>query len=280
MRSAARIIVSAWACLGAPISGCAFSDGDPWARASVSLAARFDPEAARLDSEGRLITADDYAVSVTRLALVVDAAGLQMGSDGAAESFDPAAPPEGYSLCHGGHCHASDGRLVPYAEVAAELAGAGAGGYALDLAADEREVALGPEPASVPLQACDTACDLPRGKVVSASALIDRVVLTGRVYDRRTGAAARLPAEGLAVELELPVETEIFATASADVDDHHPVPLNAALDLEVPASLFDGVDFQALSDSGASADLLAALAEAVAANFSRDGVLTAHITRR
>ncbi|MEZ4266773.1 MAG: hypothetical protein R3F39_10375 [Myxococcota bacterium] len=280
MRSIASAAAIVWGCVALTTGGCAFSDGDPWARASLALVARFEPEAARLDSEGRLITADDYAVSIARLALVADDAGLRMGSGGASGDFDPAQPPDGYSLCHGGHCHASDGRLVPYDVVAAELAGAGADGYALVLPADGREVELGRDPAPVPLQACDATCDLPRGEVVRATALVDRLILSGRVFDRRGGAAARLPAEGLAVELELQVETQLSAPASADVDDHHPVGLHAALDLALPASLFDGADFQALSAGGASVDQLAALAETAAANLARDGALMARITRR
>ncbi|MCB9730906.1 MAG: hypothetical protein H6744_21120 [Deltaproteobacteria bacterium] len=279
MRSATRFLVSAMVCATMAASGCAFSDGDPWGRASLSLVARFDPDAARLDDQGRLLTADDYAIALTRLALVADGAGLQMGSGEAAAPFDPAQPPEGYSLCHGGHCHADDGRLVPYADVAAELAGGGASGYALDLPAEEQEVALGSEPASVPLEPCDSACDLPRGKVVRASALIDRLVLSARVYDRRTGSAARLPPEGLALDLELPVETQLFAAAAASVDDHHPVPVDAALELSVPGSLFDGADFEALGDPDTAAEAEAALAEAAATNLARDGVLSARITR-
>ena len=39
----------------------------------------------------------------------------------------PGKPPPGYTLCHNGHCHHPSGRLVPYAEIEAELAGGGVG---------------------------------------------------------------------------------------------------------------------------------------------------------
>jgi len=38
-------------------------------------------------------------------------------------SFDPADPPEGYGLCHNGHCHKDDGTLPTYEQIEAELAG-------------------------------------------------------------------------------------------------------------------------------------------------------------
>ena len=35
-------------------------------------------------------------------------------------------PPPGYSLCHGGHCHTTDGGIESYEEIEAKLAGGGA----------------------------------------------------------------------------------------------------------------------------------------------------------
>jgi hypothetical protein len=266
--------------LGALLSGCALSDGVPWGEARLSLAARFAPEPGRLDDAGRLVTADDYAVRVDRLALVFDGVGLAMGAGGAAAAFDPASPPEGYSLCHNGHCHADDGRLVPYEEIAAELAGGGEGGFTVSQAAEGGEVALGAAVSAVPLEPCGLACDLPRGRVIQASALVDRVVLVGRVFDRRTGANARLPEAGVAVEVELAVETNLTVAASAAVDDHHPVPVVVALELRVPDALLDGADFGAWLGADPPADWASELADVVAENLSESGALAATVSRR
>ena len=35
--------------------------------------------------------------------------------------FNPAAPPDGYSRCQGGECHTSDGRILTYKQVMAEI---------------------------------------------------------------------------------------------------------------------------------------------------------------
>ena len=114
-----RLVLSVVA-LGA--SSCAFDDGDPWARASFELSLGFEPGAARLDDEGRLVTPGDWAIALETPIAHVDSVTLTMAGEAGTLSFDPAEPPPGYSLCHNGHCHADDGRLVDYEDIELELA--------------------------------------------------------------------------------------------------------------------------------------------------------------
>ena len=93
--------------------------------AGATLEARFQPPASRLDAEGRLKTASGYRLRIDALKLVPRQLDFQStsGKAGTGGSFDPANPPKGYSLCHGGHCHRDDGALISYEEIEAELSG-------------------------------------------------------------------------------------------------------------------------------------------------------------
>ncbi|MBM4373379.1 MAG: hypothetical protein FJ098_17105, partial [Deltaproteobacteria bacterium] len=107
-------------------AGCAFTDGEPWGEVRPALRVVFDPSPERLTPEGWLRTTLGYGVELHALDVSVDGLTLSMaaGGEGAAV-FDPADPPEGYSLCHNGHCHAASGALVSYEAIAAELGGGG-----------------------------------------------------------------------------------------------------------------------------------------------------------
>ncbi|TXD39337.1 hypothetical protein FRC98_02760 [Lujinxingia vulgaris] len=95
-------------------AGCAFTDGEPWGWVDVSV-----QNAGLTDSPSPHIEAITLEVTSIRL---LSEGGATTSSD-SSEELDPANPPPGFSLCHGGHCHADDGRLVPYDEVLQESAG-------------------------------------------------------------------------------------------------------------------------------------------------------------
>ena len=97
-------------------AGCAFGDGEGFATVEPTVQATYALLRERDAGGGWQRLASDYQVrlaageaSVSRIELL-PAVG---GGTGAAASFDPASPPPGFTLCHGGHCHAEDGRLVP-----------------------------------------------------------------------------------------------------------------------------------------------------------------------
>lgn len=90
-------------------AGCAFSDGEPWGWVDVEV------ENAGYAATSSTITSVD--LEVTSIRLLSESSGSS-----ATTELDPANPPPGFSLCHNGHCHADDGRLVPYDEVLQESA--------------------------------------------------------------------------------------------------------------------------------------------------------------
>lgn len=241
--------------------GCAFEDGDPWGHAEVSLEALFAPPDSRLDDQGRLVTTQAYAVRIDRLELVADALTLQLAGSGGA-TFDPANPPPGYSLCHNGHCHAEDGSLPTYEAIAAELAG-GSGGPQLTLAASAQPLTLGSAPLVIPLE-CPGECELPRGEVVTATLSVLELRIAGTAFDTLD---ARLEVEGRDLDFVVdlrgtPIQAPVRVMVGRGQPLFHPIHLT----LEVPSSLFDGIEFA--TEQGPLGPL-------VASNLTASGPLSA-----
>lgn len=240
------------------LSGCGFTDGDAWGEVDLGLDVSFAVPAERLDG-GRLKTNNDFRVALEPVALTIGAVEL-VGGASAAAAFDPADPPEGYSLCHNGHCHADDGRLVPYEDIAAEL-GATSGGAVVTATGAEVDVALGAS-AAVPLT-CAAGCAVAEPtRVSTARVTASGWRLFGVVTDARTGDAARLPAEGRAFEVA--GEGEVIWTGAARAAFGPGEELEATVDLELalPATLFDGIAWDTASDDTIAAGIAQALGAA------------------
>ncbi len=112
-------------------AGCTVEPGGGYASVEAArLDIHFEPGAARDLGTNVFLTDQGFAVDLKRFEFTADTLGLEelvtSGGSTSSSTFDPAEPPPGYSFCHGGHCHADDGRLVSYAEVEAELAGGSA----------------------------------------------------------------------------------------------------------------------------------------------------------
>ncbi|MFT7621187.1 MAG: hypothetical protein ACI9WU_000348 [Myxococcota bacterium] len=241
------------------VAGCAFSDGQPFGQLDVSLTVTRPLPDDRLDDQGRFITAADYAFDVDTLTVQV-AAGVARVSDdtAAAAAFDPAAPPPGYSLCHNGHCHHESGSLVDYEDIAAELAAGSATGSGVPLTpATSAPFSAG----DVVALGCPDRCFVPLGSLRTIDVQITGLTVTGRVFDRRTGDAARLPDEGLEVAETFDFDLTLSTVASATIDRSSPLGIAIALGLEIPVSLFDRTDWSVPIDSAARAVVIGALTE-------------------
>ena len=261
--------------LVAAAPGCTLYAGQPWGEASTSVEVAFAPDASRLDEQGRLKTSLDYTLELERLSLVIDEVRLVMSSgEGGATSFDPSSPPEGYSLCHGGHCHHESGRLVDYAEIERELSGGGGAGFTHVRLVDDDEVHLGEPPRSLTLAPCEPDCQLPRGTLVRFEVAVSQVRLAGQVTDLRSGERVRLEGGSARVLGYVPVAVVVAAPLEGALDKGEPVGLSVEAALSVTDALFDGIDFAALT-SGADPELwqdlsaAPAMAEALAENLAR-----------
>jgi hypothetical protein len=225
------------------LSGCTLEPGDPWGEVVWEVDAATEA-GARSDDAGRWRTSKGYVVEVTRLSVEVQSVGLSLRPEGAEVGFDPASPPAGYSLCHNGHCHRDDGALVDYEDIAVELAGA-AGSAGGVTQAVEAEVALGEEPAALPLGPCSDDCQLSPGSLNLATARLGAVTIEGRAYDTRAGERARLPAEGapFLVRVEQGEGPTPQAAVAGRVGKGEPYGLRLRGSLRVGEALFDGVEW-------------------------------------
>lgn len=229
-------------------AGCTFDDGQPWGKAQLSLAVEAQP---RLDAQGRWLTSKDYAVEVESMTMRFGTLQLQMAGAAGVATFDPADPPAGYSLCHNGHCHADDGRLVDYEDIAVELAQAQGQGAPGVVAALDKVWSLGEQRALTP-SACADDCELPLGTLSTLSLSITALNMKLRVFDTRQ--QPRLPQDGLSVELNLSAPMSVTALLAGDVgkDDEPGVILDSAL--VISGKLFDESDFEALLSAQAAPD--------------------------
>jgi len=232
-----HVVVVALALLS---GGACLDDGASWGTVRAELVIAFAPPAERLD-DGRLKTARDYRVEVERIDVGVRALSLFAGAQGA--TFDPADPPSGYSLCHNGHCHSADGRLVPYAEIGGGSEGetiAAFVGGAVTL--DDGVGAV-----AVPLSGCPPAgCDIAAPTRLTAVALeIERLEVTGRAFD--PSGQARLPSEGTPFAIAV-ASSVIDAPLDAAFGPAERLGLAISARLVVPPHLFDDVDFAVPAD--------------------------------
>ena len=269
-RAAVRCASLSLAAFG--VLGCTFEDGKGFATLeSATLSARMEVRGARKVDERSVSTDLDYVVALD--SLVVRAVKVELRRSvevpgGAAATFDPADPPAGYSLCHNGHCHHSSGRLVPYAEIEAELAGGAkpvlvpvveAPGGDLDvLSRAERE-----------LEPIEPSRELPRATITEVGVVVDRLDLVGEV----SGGPSDLVATPL--ELSTPLGGDLVRAAEVSVvDDDGPESLALDVQILVHDLLFDGVDFAAHVGGGAItvADADHPVAVDIAASFSQSAL--------
>jgi len=210
---------------------------------------------------------DDYRIALTELEITVDSLTFVAG-ESAALAFDPADPPAGYSLCHSGHCHSDDGRLVDYADIAAELAGGGSSGAPLVTLAGGDTMLTGADAEPVPLESCEGTCTVNEPVAVAvARVVVSGVRVTGTAFDARTGDAARLGPDGQTfdVSLDFQIDTVSLAVVLAESFGPGRVPgLRVRLDLEVGPSLFDNIPWPDAGSGGLDAALREAFRESVA----------------
>lgn len=248
--------MSLWLCIA--LAGCAWQAGQPWGIADASVRLRSSVPADRLTGDGRIRTASEYLWKIDSLHVELDGAQLLLAADAGSVDFDPAKPPAGYSNCHGGHCHAADGRLVDYADIQAELLGSASGAAVVDLglvATPTLTSAYGPTLKGA-------AADLPLGELSTFKLVWRGVTLRAHVWDG-SPSAKRLPASGVEVRIRLG-PSSAAAQVSGSVGPHEPLRVRIAADLDVPVVWLDGLDVAKLAVTAPLLDLPADHPAAVA----------------
>ncbi len=219
---------------------CTFEDGLPWAKANFEVNAAFSSEGRQIAD--RIKTSKDYEIRLDGLEVDLVAITLNTSTDGVISTFDPADPPQGYGLCHNGHCHADDGRLVDYAAIEAELAGAGVSGESVVQSID-RSVDL-IQGGLVPLEDCLNDCEMGRGFLQTVDLRVGTVELRGRVFDTR--ADSRLPAEGVELRGLVKLDAVFSQAVKGEVGGSELPGISVTANLIISAPVFDVLDFAQL----------------------------------
>lgn len=250
--------------------GCTLDAGRGFGELTqVTLDADLEPGEARDLGDGAILTNLAYEVTPTVATLglgTVSLLELQGGAGG--DSFDPADPPEGYGLCHGGHCHRDDGALVDYADVEAELAGGGASFAAVATIPIGQEVDL---LGGASLELVPTDPTLPAADVSKLTLGVGTLHIEALVSDGIDG--------GWPLTVDLALDGDLAVGFDLALDrDHDPV-VQLALALQPGGTLLDDLDFAALAVEGAvhiaddadpGAETLAAACLAVEPTFTVD----------
>lgn len=219
------------------ISACAWEAGQPFATVTPNLDARVYTPEGRDAGMGWQKLSSEYQVRFDRMEL--EAGEIVMIDIGlGALGFDPANPPAGYSLCHNGHCHSGDGRLVSYEEIAAELAQGSAARRVLALPVGALDLVAG-ESRTL---SCVPDCDLPLAEITQASLDVVRVQAAGLVRDGLE--PARIDGEvAFTLDVTLPADSPLIMTGSVELiaDRSHDPDVDLRIALLISSKIFDDV---------------------------------------
>lgn len=229
------------------LGGCAWEPGQGFAVVEPTVRAAYEPLAGRVAGEGYQRLSSDYQVRVDAASMRLSGIELLAFAAGPGGGFNPANPPPGYSLCHGGHCHRDDGALIPYEQVAAEMGGGGGPSTVATLPVDEPLDLLAPE---VRTLECTPDCALPQANVSRGRWGLEALRIEGTVRDGR--ATPRFPGERRFRWEPTPGSDAPVAVLDGAVDlpsDRSTPPrAKVNLNLVLTAALFDAVDWSALKE--------------------------------
>jgi hypothetical protein len=241
------------------MSACAWDAGEPFATVTPHLEARVHTPEGRDVGMGWQKLASEYQVRFDRMEL--DTGEITLIDTGlGALGFDPANPPAGYSLCHNGHCHSDDGRLVAYQDIAAELAQGSAARRVLAMPVGALDLVAGE---SRPLF-CVPDCDLPLAEITVGNLDVARVQAAGLVRDGLE--PARIDGEvawtlDWTLDVALADDGPLVMTGSVDLiaDRSHDPDVRLELELLISSKILDDVPWAELGsgpfalDTGADA---------------------------
>ncbi|MFE8597426.1 hypothetical protein [Archangium violaceum] len=234
-------------CLG--LGACAWEPGQGFAVVEPTVRAAYEPLADRNTPDGYQQLSSNYQVLVDGASLRLSGIELIAIAGGSGGGFNPANPPPGYSLCHGGHCHRDDGALIPYEQIAAEMGGGGGSSTVATLPVTGPLNLLAPARLAVE---CLPDCALPQTTVSQGRWGIETLQLEGTVRDSRV--PARFPGErrfrwvlSQAPTSETPAAV-LDGTMDLPSDRSTPPLAKLDLNLVLTARLFDAVDWSTLTE--------------------------------
>jgi hypothetical protein len=242
------------------MAGCTFVPGTGFAQLGPeSLAIVLQPGEGRIDGDGRLKTDLGYRVRFDTLRLAVSdltfqSAGGTAGPVNATAVFDPAKPPAGYSLCHNGHCHRSDGALIDYADIQAEMQSGGAPAFSDTLKVPlPATLDLLPLGTKRTLTFCASTCHLDRGDWKRAQLGLGTLEASGSVRDGSS--EARLGPGGERRWTLRLTPTAMTRRIDVTISRSSPAILSLPTQLSLSDQLFDRIDWSQLPADGTTTAL-------------------------
>ena len=177
-------------------TGCDLGPGAGWTRVESDVHVAWEA-AGRLDDKGQLTTSKSYLIDFESLEIEIESIAFETVEGAAETGFDPGNPPEGYSLCHNGHCHNANDELIPYETIRLEMGGASASSTWTTQTIEETvQVKTDAEQSetNVPLGECDDLrgqCEIGPHDLRSVQINIRSAALNARVFH-----SEKLPLEG------------------------------------------------------------------------------------
>lgn len=220
--------------------GCTFEAGQGFGRLdAVAFSAAYQPGEARDLGGGLTLTNLGYQVRLDLFQIEGATVELLAISGGGSTTFDPANPPEGYTLCHSGECHSDAGAIVEYADVEADLAGGeSAFSAVVNLAVDGSiDLLAGVDVALVNPEPTLGTADISKLVVSVGTASLSGAIVAEDGGETPFSATMPLDAD-LGISLDLPLDR-----------DHDPV-IVLEVGLFPAGDLFDDLDFTALAVDG------------------------------
>ncbi|MEZ4439786.1 MAG: hypothetical protein R3B72_11895 [Polyangiaceae bacterium] len=236
------------AALAMLLTGCAFGDGDPYGIVSGTLEAGYELHEDRDAGDGfqRLVSELSLRLDRAELRIAdVELIATQAATVASSVTFDPANPPDGYSLCHNGHCHRDDGALVDYADIQAELAGTTATSQTVVTLRAAPIDLLVSEPVSLD---CGDGCvvgqvDVSRLRLEATLLEVAGVIRDDRPIPAFDGDKPFHATLALgAIDETQPAVGRLEHAVTLPFDDEEPPVVALALSLRASAALFDGID--------------------------------------
>jgi hypothetical protein len=247
--------------LGGTLAGCTFQDGEYFAQIRPQLSVTFVAREDRVIDARWQKLASGYEVRLEKASLQVESVQLLAAGAGAtAAAFDPARPPAGYSLCHNGHCHADDGRLVPYEEIAAATGSGGGAGPrpVLSFAVGEAFDLLLESPGFRPLPCpATTECAVGRVHISQVKLTVSALRLEGQVRSSE-GAALAGDQGHFVIDLTAAPEKPLVSlqtTLDLPADNRHPPQVDLLVALGIGAEVLDGLAWPTLVGADGSVSL-------------------------
>lgn len=225
-------------------AGCGLGPGQGWTRVESEVQVVWDAEE-RLDDAGQVKTSKSYLLDFSPVEVTVESVAFESvdGDEGA--SFDPGLPPEGYSLCHNGHCHNANDELIPYETIRLELGGNSSSSIWVTQAVDEAvQVDMGEEriQAKVLVGECDDLggrCEIGPSDLRSVRMSVRFGELVMRVYHPE-----KIAPEGIAFTLGSLESISLRTYFSAELGSDSKATLALSIQLEMGPRIWDAIDWK------------------------------------